>query len=167
MTKRNFVLIFRCFLVLAIAFSVFQYTSVNKPYKGYKLNIINSKTESSINALDLTQTFGQAKTETIKDEMLNEITNYIIPFTFKNSTDKTIDLHPEFYRLMHGEDMTQSIDFIDDKTKKRVLSIPPDTIIHGKVIFTYNDNNVVKPLQLNINDRKGMVINLFKIPVFE
>ncbi|MFP7328535.1 hypothetical protein [Bacillus subtilis] len=167
MKKKLYLALILICLILVTSYSIYQYRATNKNYAGYKLSVINSNLDTPIKALGFTQTFGKAKTEVVEDDMVNKITNFIIPFTFKNDTDKAVTFHPEFYRLMRGEDMTQSIDFIDNRTKKRVNSIPPHTTIKGEAKFTYNDMNKTASLQLNINSRHGMTINLFKIPVYK
>ncbi|WP_339075883.1 hypothetical protein [Bacillus velezensis] len=167
MKKKLYLALVLICLILVTAYSIYQYRATNKNYAGYKLSIVNTKLDTPIKALGLTQAFGKAKTEVVEDDMLNKITKFSIPFTIKNDTNKDATFHPEFYRLMRGEDMTQSIDFIDNRTKKRVYSIPPYTTIKGEAKFTYNDMNKTVPLQLNINSRDGITINLFKIPVYK
>lgn len=142
MNKKKLIsIIFSILLILTITASTYRYQIVNKEYSKYKINTHQIKPKEIFNIQGLDHELGKTKiTETI-DEMKNKVTNYQIPIRFKNTTQNTIELHPEFYRMMREQRKMQTLEFINNKTNEKIQSFKPNEEILSTVTFSYIEMN--------------------------
>lgn len=171
MMKRKRLWIFIVFLILFIVGSFYRYYVVNAQYANYKIETITKNPGDTFVFLGIEHTFSKAeKVETI-DRVKNKVTEYHIPFHFKNTTNKKVDLHPEFYRMLRGERLEQTIDYINQETQQNIVSLEANEEITGNAIFSFvqwptDKNESEKPVFLHIIGSDGVKVEKFSIQVY-
>ncbi|MBY4603123.1 MULTISPECIES: hypothetical protein [Bacillus] len=168
MTRKKIILITAVFFIFFILISSFRYQQVNGEYSNYKVTEKNVNANETFEFLKISHTFRKAEKINKIDEMRNKVTEYRIPIELKNTTKDKLTLHPEFYRMMRGEEETETIDFIDNQTGKRILDLEPHQLLNGTVTFTFlnNGENKYEPVDLHIIGSDGVSVQKFIVKVF-
>ncbi|MCQ6334966.1 MULTISPECIES: hypothetical protein [Bacillus cereus group] len=169
--KKNWLIAF-LLLIIFISLSTYRYYVVNSAYKKYEVEIIPKKSGDSFKILNLEHTLGKPKKLETTDDMENKVTEYHIPIHFKNTTDKTIQLHPEFYKMIREDRIIQTLEFIDDNTNKRKLEFQPGEEVATTVKFSYievkgKEDEENKPAYLNIISSNGEKVQKVEILMYE
>lgn len=170
--KKKKVWITSILFVLFISFSSYRYYIVNKAYKKYEVELLQKESGDSFKILNLNHTLGKpTKLETI-DDMKNKVTEYHIPIQFKNTTNSIVKLHPEFYKMIRADRIIQTLDFIDNKTNKKVLEFQPGEEIMGTVKFSYievkgKEEEKNEPAYLNILSSDGKKVQKVEMLVYK
>ncbi|MED4702474.1 hypothetical protein ABEU80_12620 [Bacillus velezensis] len=168
MTRKKIILVAIVFFILFILISLFRYQQVNGEYSNYNVTEKNVTTNETFEFLKISHTFGKAKKINTIDEMRNKVTEYRIPIELKNTTKDNLTLHPEYYRMMRGEEETETIDFMDNKTGRKILNLKPYQLLNGTVTFTFlaNSENKYQPLDLHIIGSNGVSVQKFIVKVY-
>ncbi|MCY9370102.1 hypothetical protein [Bacillus haynesii] len=168
MTKRKWIVITAVFFILFIFISFYRYQLVNSEYSNYKVTERNVKLGETFNLQKISHTFKKAKKVNTVDEMRNKVTEYRIPIELKNTSNTKLAFHPEFYRMMRGEEETQTIDFIDNKTGSRISDLKPRQSINATVTFTFlnRGGNKYQPLVLHMIGSDGVSVQKFNVKVY-
>ncbi|PET37898.1 hypothetical protein CN520_24475 [Bacillus cereus] len=160
-----------CLLILFITLSSYRYYVINNFYKKYEVVVLHKKSGDSFRTLNLEHTLGKpTRVETV-DNMKNKVTEYHIPIRFKNPTNYTIKLQPEFYKMIREDRIMQTLDFINDKTQKRILEFQPGEEIISTVKFSYievagKEDEKNKAALLNIVSNDGKKGQKIEIPIY-
>ncbi|MCY7707631.1 hypothetical protein P4T38_00265 [Bacillus safensis] len=164
---RKKVIVISVMTIIFILISTFRYQQVNSEYSNYKVTEKNLTTNETFEFLKISHTFKKAKKINTIDEMRNKVTEYRIPFTLKNKTKDKLPLHPEFYRMMRGEEETQTIDFINNKTGKRIKDINPHQYLNGTVTFTFGNTGEenLKTPKLHMIGSDGVSVEKFIVEI--
>ncbi|AME06796.1 hypothetical protein NNG64_19755 [Bacillus siamensis] len=168
MTRKKIILVTVVFFIFFILISLFRYQQVNGEYSNYKVTEKNVTTNETFEFLKISHTFRKAKKINTIDEMRNKVTEYRIPIELKNTTKDKLTLHPEFYRMMRGEEETETIDFIDNKTGEKISDLKPYQLLNGTVTFTFLNNSESKyqPVDLHIIGSDGVSVQKFIVKVY-